>query len=218
VEFFEAPKRPPSPPLRRHARPDWFGPPENIAPGVLPLELVLANTGDVAVYLDVVLGYPTGFLLTLEVRARQDSDEDLDPIGWEWRMSERRVRKGQASGEIPRELLRFGIQLADGGKVTNIGAPHAFYDDEKEQSPSAAGPRLTNHGGGGGGGSWHEQYWLSPLPPPGDLVFVCEWPQQRIPLTKATIDAHTILEAAGRARELWPIPDLPEPSDDGPRL
>jgi len=220
VEFFELPEPPPGlSEARRHRRirPGWFGPPENVAPGVVLLELVLVNTGDVALYLNTVLAYPTGFELRLDTRARlesDDEDEDApDPLGSYWRMSGRRLRRN--SREIPPEVLRFGVEFSDGSKVTNIASEHAFFPEAKESDarPESA-PRLVNQGGGGGGGSWHDAYWVHPLPPPGKLAFVCEWPQQQIELTKTVIEADTILAAAARARELWRLPELPERSDD----
>jgi hypothetical protein len=46
-----------------------------------------------------------------------------------------------------------------------------------------------------------------PIPPPGQLAFVCEWPALQIPLTRATLDAEVIRDAARRAVVLWPAPD-----------
>jgi hypothetical protein len=59
-------------------------------------------------------------------------------------------------------------------------------------------------GGGGGGGRWSHANWVWPLPPPGPLTFVCEWPGLDIPLTRVAMDAERIRDAGGRAELLWP--------------
>ncbi len=51
VDFFEPPPErlePPQPP--RYRRPEWSGPPENVALGVAALDLVLVNTGELAIF------------------------------------------------------------------------------------------------------------------------------------------------------------------------
>jgi hypothetical protein len=72
-----------------------------------------------------------------------------------------------------------------------------------DQDP-LTGPVLHSGGGGGGGGGWHQDEWVWPLPPPGPVSFVCEWPAAGISLTRSEIDAQTILDAAARARTLFP--------------
>jgi hypothetical protein len=59
-------------------------------------------------------------------------------------------------------------------------------------------------GAGGGDGEWDSDYWLWPLPPPGPLTFVVEWPSAQIELTKHEVDAALILEASALSEKLWP--------------
>jgi hypothetical protein len=47
-------------------------------------------------------------------------------------------------------------------------------------------------------------YWVWPLPPPGPVTFVCEWPAHGIGESRADVDARLIREAAVRAVPLWP--------------
>ena len=58
------------------------------------------------------------------------------------------------------------------------------------------GPLLWPGGGGGGGDRWDQSYWLWPLPPPGPVAFVVEWPSEGIELTRHELDAAPILEAS----------------------
>jgi hypothetical protein len=91
--------------------------------------------------------------------------------------------------------------LSDGRKATNLDEDMGRAEDDTPPE----GPVLMHAGGGGGanGDSVHD-YWLWPLPPPGKLVVVCEWPAFGIPETSAEIEAELILEAADRARAMWP--------------
>ncbi|HZC28844.1 MAG TPA: hypothetical protein VE269_03810, partial [Gaiellaceae bacterium] len=64
-------------------------------------------------------------------------------------------------------------------------------------------PVLIERGGGGAATRYDQAYWLWPLPPPGTLGFVAEWPSEGIPLTRVEVDAKTILDASARATVLW---------------
>ena len=57
--------------------------------------------------------------------------------------------------------------------------------------------------GGGGGAAFDWQVWLWPLPPPGVLTFICEYPQVGIALTRYEVEAAPILEAASQSIKLW---------------
>ena len=62
---------------------------------------------------------------------------------------------------------------------------------------------LLELGGSGSDGTWSQSYWLWPLPPAGDLTFVCEWPALDIPESRASVDTAPIREAATQAITLW---------------
>ncbi|MCW3020324.1 MAG: hypothetical protein JWN10_2632, partial [Solirubrobacterales bacterium] len=191
MDFFEPPPKrdlPPEP--RRYRTPEWMGPRENVAPAVAPLELVLVNTGEVAVFVTGALVYANGFEMTLTALFKEES-ELHDPIG----MRSHRFRRGAPDGEIPPEMLRFGIQFSDGRKATNVDGPPLVGTDARPD-----GPLLTSRGGSGGGQRWNQRLWAWPLPPRDELLFVCEWPAQAIELTTAALDAEAIRSAATRAR------------------
>jgi hypothetical protein len=185
----EAPRTPaPSPP--------WTGPPHGMLPGVAAVELVLASNERAAVYIGRCSAYPTGFELELRVLVRAGADE-LDP-------SLNGVYRRPGRGSSYEEMLRFGIEFSDGRKATNVsGRGHGPGEP--------IDPVLSGMGGGGGGGRWRQDFWVWPLPPSGPLAFVCEWPAAEIPLTRHELDTEIVLDAAGRARRLFPD----EPTSDG---
>lgn len=180
---------------QRSVRQPWFGPPEGVIGAGVALDLLLARTPDVAVSLERFAAYPSGFRFSLVIQSRTELtgwDVD-DALSRQWRPSSRRN-----SREIPPERLRFGVQFADGSKATNL----RFRNIEPGDPPT--GPILHEGGGGGGGGRWDHDFWVWPLPIRGQLLFACEWPIQRIPLTKVEVDAGRILDAVSRSHVLWP--------------
>ena len=66
------------------------------------------------------------------------------------------------------------------------------------------------------------RYWLTPLPPPGDLVVVCAWPARGLVETQTVIAADLIAAGADRIVELWPweppADHEPPPPSRGPDL
>ena len=166
-------------------------------PGVVPLELVLARSEVAAVYVSGLSAYPTEVEFDLvTIAAPDEDDEALDPMLFGPHRHHMRRRAG--GSEIPDEMLRFGVEFADGRRATNTGGG-GFSPPDSEP----AGPVLHPGGGGGGGGRWHQVMFLWPLPPPGRLALVCEWPAAGIPFTRTEIDAGAIHEAARRAQVIF---------------
>ena len=119
-DFFEPP--PPLPPearIRERRRPAWAGPPHGTLPGVLPLELVLARSEVAAVCVSQLSAYPTGLEFDLLVIAAPDDDDNaLDPMLFG--PQAHRLRRRADGSEIPDEVLRFGVEFADGRRATNM--------------------------------------------------------------------------------------------------
>ena len=192
MSFFEPPPQP-EPPDEGFERKPWFGAPRNEIGVSTGLRLALARTDEVAVALVDVVAFTTGASLNLVVLRRAPAEPGTfdHPFGHFWRMPGKR-------GELPRELLRFGVEFSDGGKATTLG--ERFLGVEGEPP----GPVLTPGGGSGSDNFWESSFWLWPLPPPGPLAFVVEWPAEGIALTRHEVDAEPIVEASGRSEQLWP--------------
>lgn len=157
----------------------------------MALEVILAASERAAVYLGRCAAYPTGFELDVRVLAAPDAEE-LDPS-----LNGVYHRPGRQS--TYESMLRFGIEFADGRRVRNVGGRgHGRGADEPD------GPVLSGMGGGGGGGRWHHDFWVWPLPPVGPVSFVCEWPAAEIEFTRVDVDGQLLVDAAGRAREMFP--------------
>ena len=202
-EFFEPP--PPLPPEEEeeedYAPKPWHGPPSNVLGGYIPLELRLARTGDVVVFVRGLVAYENGFEFQVQLRIRN------------WELSESLgnafhgfplmggPRIDETTSEIPPEKFRFGIQFPDGAKATNT--EHRYFGLEEDEEPTP--PTLWERGGGGGGEQWKQGSWVWPLPPPQPFDFVCEWPVAEIPLTRVKVDGSAVVDASRRAEVLWPL-------------
>jgi hypothetical protein len=185
MSFFE----PPPPPERiepqfeiPEPRP-WWHAPSNELGVVVPLRVVFARTDQAAVAVVGVTAYTTGVSLTLALRWRsRRGEEGFDAEMLEWPFGQGAMSPS-LGGELPPELLRFGVQFADGRKTTTLGASVAWgvgaaAGAEKEPP----GPILSPSSGDGGDGEWNAEYWLWPLPAPGTLTFAIEWPSMGLRL------------------------------------
>jgi len=187
VSFFD--------PTPRDARESGFaafpsdGPPDNVLGGAVAFALVLARTEDVAVLVHGGAAYPTGFHFSLAVR-RRAGDEVFNPLG-------NSILGGGPPSSPPDESLRFGLEFADGSMVTDR--------DEFPEEVAEGRPVLLPTGGTGSSLHYETYVWLSPLPPPGPMAFVCQWQAHGIALTRVELDADIVRRAAEQAIELWPI-------------
>jgi hypothetical protein len=174
-----------------------MGPPDDTRPGVVALELTVARSDRAAVLVESASAYPTGVELALEIRWR-DADFDVFHSGIRWYTE---------GGELPDELVRFGVQLPDGSKATTLGtgasAPVAVAADAQAALAQPTGPRLVQRGGAGSSRGWSQALWLWPLPPEGQIELVCEWPALGIALTRTPLETAPILDAARRSEQLW---------------
>ena len=131
---------------------------------------MLARTDDVAVAVIDAVAFSIGLNFTVAVlrRTPRDSHRPEYPFG--------RFAHARGTREPPPDLLRFGVEFSDGRKATTLGVP-MFMTAQEEAEPE--GPFLMPGGGSGGDDYWESSFWLWPLPPPGPLVFVVEWPLRR---------------------------------------
>ena len=191
------------------AQPEWAGAPEDVLPGIAPMEPVIGRSESAAVLLTGFRAFPTGLAMTLGVRLRAPLPRGRDLF------SELFDGPYQHDMDVDWQdrRLKWGFELADGQRVTNVDrswdldAPHANHQAGAQPQYGDWRPgRPVLQGGGGGGGSVtvEREYWLWPLPPAGRLTVACQWLEQGIDLTRHDLDATPFLEAATRAQPLWP--------------
>lgn len=170
---------------------------DNEAPVTVPLGLVLARSDDTAVLLPGAQVYRNGVSLDITAVTRRHGS------GRGFSMS--------MHGPMERGAGAFllGVELSDGRRASTLHRrpPFDVPDDE---------PVLLAAGGGGGSTRMDSRHFLSPVPPPGPLVFVVSWTDWGITETRTETSADLIAEAASRVEELWPWEAEPAP-DEVPR-
>ena len=182
-------------------QPVWSGPPEDVLPGVVPVELILGRSDSTVVMLTGMRAFPTGLGMRLYVQVRGRVHRgDLDNEVFDGPYAHHMDADWQTG------RLKWGFELADGRRVTNIDPPPQppDYHDPLFQSWEPDRPVLTGGGGGGGPRSAERDYWLWPLPPAGRLRVACQWLEQRIEMSIQELHTQPFLEAAARAQPVWP--------------
>lgn len=162
----------------RQGRP-WEPPPAEFPCAVAAAPLGVARTEKVAVAVIGLWAFKIGFEFWVSARFHHTQP----PV----------------SGDMaPQESVHIGLQFADGRKAANF-SPGAAAAPGAE--PDVA---LLPIGLGGGRCYRSWSYWVWPLPPPGPVTFVYEWPAAGIGEVRASLDARLILEAAAHSVRLWP--------------
>jgi hypothetical protein len=194
--FFELPSRGSGRPPPPDQRPRWLGPPEDSFGVLVPLRLVVVRTADLAVAIPSATGYRNGFGFELGIR-RAAAEGDAFAL-------DRMLHWLGREGSPPPEVLRVGVQFADGQKATSLESWWDYFDPQDTAQAPPPGPVLVPQGGAGGERVRSQSYWVWPLPPDGPLAFVVEWPALGVPLTQARVDGALIRQAAAQDEGLWP--------------
>ena len=172
--------------------------PDGIPPGVVVTDVEIARSETTTIELAYLDAYPDGFvfrvqgetLIPYEDLRREGEDLGADIFGRHWPMV------GEKRDEIPPQMLRIGVEFADGRRATSISG-HTEPRDGPVMWPLS--------GGGGSSGGFNQGYWVTPLPPEGPVAIVCEWPVAGIPVSRHELDSQLILEAADRARAVYSV-------------
>lgn len=202
--FFQPPPDPWPEQAQGGEPPPWTGRPRGRPLGAVVSDLVLARSEAATVSVAYIDAYPEGFELEISATTsiayhdlpREANDLGPDVFGRHWPLA------GGRSDVLPPQLLRVGVQFADGRTATNIGGHDLPAEGPTLWSLAGGGRGRTGHGAEGGS-RFHQGYWISPLPPPGAVALVCEWPATGIPVARRELDAELFREGADRARAMF---------------
>ncbi|MFJ4170011.1 hypothetical protein ACIPY3_10900 [Paenarthrobacter sp. NPDC089714] len=197
----------PTPPQRsrspRFVPPPWTGAPRDELPGIVHIGkfLHVSPTRVIAVKSAEVYSTGCSFDLTWVVRRAEESDEDWDALNGVFFQHGLRPRPGQ---DLMGALLLFGVELPDGSKaIAGTPGPSGYFDPSAQ--PEA--PVLTLSGGGGSGGDEEltgtGSLWLWPLPEPGDIRLVAQWPHLGIQEKSVVLDGGQLRAAAADVQRFW---------------
>jgi len=173
-----------------------MNPPENEIPAAVAIRALLARTDDVAIALIGGYAYTVGLRFDLVIRLRRE------PRGSMAQKSEVLLSTYSGRDDSDEQLL-LGVEYADGRTATNFHA-HGLGSRAMSTGDDPDKPFLSPMGGSGGGRSMDQWLWLTPLPPPGQLLVVCAWSGLGIPESRTVLDGAAINEAGSRAMVLWP--------------
>jgi hypothetical protein len=184
--------------LEEITNPAWMSPPRGWVPGGVAIAGLVWKSEVASVFITKLAAFPTGFSFTLNTLLSSPGVEGLDPYrhAGPWSRDEDRH-------ELPPELLRFGIEYPDGRATSFEHWPTRFT--LAKEDPDPARHLVLNSGDGGAWGS-QEGYmdcWVWPLPPPGSVSFICEWPKAGIAEAKRDLEADLIRAAAEQAEAIW---------------
>jgi hypothetical protein len=152
---------------------------------------LVARSDRCAIAIGGLVVYTLGFEAVVRLRLR-DVDPWIDPLGHRYGPSGRFRNEGQ----LPDDLLRMGVELADGIKATST--------DEHFRRPDEPPPSgYFQMSGGGGGQRWDFTCWVWPLPAKPPTTFVVEWPALGIQLTRYELPTEEIVQAGKRSVSIW---------------
>lgn len=181
MSFFDRPDEPYAPaPIGPHRT----QPPVGESLGRVDVSFRLAESPTVTVRITITRAFPDGFEFEVEIKLKAGGKlEDLPEPFF--------IDDAQAipRGGSPDELFRLGIEYPGGGRDTTLPWVKQVY-------PGAPRPVMFGQSGWGGVDSHNEQYWVIPLPSPGVVRFVAEWPRGGIAESWAEVDSSVILAAA----------------------
>jgi hypothetical protein len=183
-------------------RPAWSGPPGNEIPGDIPGSFLLGRSEDAAILVDGMRAYSTGWTLTLSLLQREIAGPKtvVDPFGPSIPIDH--LPAGMTP-QMYNDRMRFGVVFSNGASARS---DMMFGVLQRKGAPD--GPILWPCGGGMGSHAWSSTLWCWPLPPPGPVRLVVQWPEFDIPERSLEIDGAPILEAVECVVEMWP-PEQP---------
>ena len=169
---------------------EWAQPKEKTIGGLIPLQLLLAETDEVAVLISGLIVDNRALSLTITVMHRRVPAP---------RHGRPPLRPGFGLDDPTHDGLRVGVRLSNGTKLEALDGPSGHR-----------GPVLIPQGGHSKAGRSERGYRLEPAPPPGPVTFVCTWPKHGIGETSAVVDGELIATAKAASRTLWPDDPLPD--------
>ena len=195
-----------SPPL-------WDRPSEGTLPAVVSVSRLFERTENVALALDHLRVYPSGFQLVITILASPRLPTELRMGGFDT-MTLLAARETPNDDDTPSapplppspryvHLMgpRIGVEFSNGQRAGTRPMPHFDVPRDKDGMPTE--PVMMGGGGGGGGGQFRWEHWVFPLPSPGPLTVFAEWSTARIEETSMVISGTDVRDAAQRAIVLW---------------
>lgn len=181
----------------------WYGPPHGVRPGVADLGVEIGRSESTVVSVQGADAYPAGVVLDLAVHVREGGREARRRLFAALGLHHGR---GQLDLCLGAGGLRWGVELADGRRVTTLDES-PWNERPEEADPSEWNPSHPVLDGVGRPQVWYDSWrrgiWLWPLPPLPTMRVVCAWPDRGIEETSVVVSTKGLHAAAARARPVW---------------
>lgn len=187
-----------------HGVPEWDQPPVATFSGVIPVQEVIARAENARVVLIELRAFREGCLLEVNAVARRGDQPEREWMGSRTAGLPLFFHSSQPGEPLPPQLLRFGVQFADGRKATTIRRWPGYGEPQPEPEPPVL-RALAGHGKTAMDDvvDVSQPLWLWPAPPAEMFDLVVEWPAAGIELTRYQLDGGRIAEAAVHAGPYW---------------
>ena len=162
-------------------------------PEVVTVGMVLGANKTAAVCITHIAVYPSGLIVALMTLRRDTRDlRDLsDPHLASPHASPRTV------DDDSEETLGFGVGFSNGSFAVSEAA--TSFDPRGD----SVEVKIRRLGGRGSYVKWEQEYWVWPIPPPGEVRFICEWKTAEIQEGEVRLDAATLRHASRRAIKIF---------------
>ncbi len=159
--------------------------PETEFPVLVPVgTMPFDTTGPSAVAITGVLAYSNGFEFLATRLVRRDAFPPRSA-----------PRPGQGRGLGDYGGCSIGVAFGDGGQAFTGGHVEPSYPDEPDR------PFLFPSGKNTRGFREDQRWWVWPLPPPGQLEFICRLGEAE---SRISMDAQLGLDASQQSLPAWP--------------
>jgi hypothetical protein len=181
------------------SRPTRRGPDPNELGHPVPLSFVMGRNEIAAAGVTAFVAYHDGFEFTLAL-VFTDPQNRLTPL-----RSMHEVRMAQVTGKASppdHDQFRLALSFSDGSSAASSGS-FDFEEKRAGEEGRTVPPSLTLLDGSGGGMKSDLRWFVTPLTPPGPIVFSCEWPLAKISFQYGLDAGREIVDAAEKSKYLF---------------
>lgn len=143
----------------------------------MPERIILGTSASAIVALLGFVVYTTGFTFRLLTLLREN-------------LGMRRISPSFDTVD-PGPYFKFAIEWPNGPVLSSLNKAPAY---NSEPDP----PVLHSLGGHASSMDWrfYQEWWVWPTPPPGQIRFLCEWPQEGISRSEHEVELHSLFSSA----------------------
>lgn len=175
-DFFPPP--PPSKPTPDRRPPVWWGPPEDELGREVPSRIILGHSDTAVVAIVGFVIYSTGFTFRVLTLLREH-------------LGIRRIFPSFDAID-PDPFLKLDVEWPTGVTISTLDKTPAFNSQPEPPVLIQRSGQISSMES-----RFYHGWWMWPLPPPGSLRVLCEWPQEGIARTQHELDSRPLLEASG---------------------